>query len=149
MSLPHLIFQCSQCPFILLGGPDRFAEASASEQGARRLWGNLCACDHCGSIHLIAESGAVPGSGRYLFTHIRREAGKRKPSQWCWLQTEQFFEYLPGFATGLEPGFEIVDISSGRCTACGQRGLKAWLYPGVACPSCKVGAILASSTEES
>ena len=145
MSLPHWIFECTRCAFNLAAGPDRFPQSN--ESGAPQLWGNLCACDHCGSVHLVAEPGPLPAAGRHLFARILREAGKRRPVEWRWLRTEQFFEYLPAFAIGAGRGPEVVDISGARCTACGQHGFKAWLYPGMACPTCKEGTITESSTE--
>jgi hypothetical protein len=145
MSLPHLTYACDHCSFYLSSGPDVYS-LSSSASSRTQLWGGLCACGACGTLHLVANTrGCLAPAERclyFLVTHEHKHTGR----SWEWRESAQRFELLPAYATGAERRAESVDISKARCTGCGRNELKLSLYHGIDCPACTHGKLVEEFT---
>jgi hypothetical protein len=145
MSLPHWLYECDCCDFLLSSGPDDYRSTSNSRED---LWGRLCACVGCGLIHFVGKPSSLPQTTHHsLYFRTERDNGK-KGNEWKWLKTEQDFECVVHHTTPGHQGGEDFDISQAACTACGRHDLKFSLYPGLECPLCKAGKIVETFTGE-
>lgn len=135
MSLPHTLFQCNKCKFCLCAGPDTYPS-----QG-KNIWGRLAVCLECCEEHLIGKdySDADP-LAHAVFVRDFSQVSKKSP--WPdWKMTAQSCELLPWFATGAPKKEEWVDVTRVSCSNCGLFELRLWLFHGIECPACKVGAV--------